>query len=299
MVRKLAALNICDERHLCKHLGVSKNELDSICRCIERWYYQSKRNIKGKIRQIATPKDKLRKILDRLQELLQRILLPEYIHGGTKGHSNITNAIPHIKKSVIINFDIKDFFPNIKSGRVYKIFSNRLGCSPDVSRYLTRLTTLNGSLPQGSPTSTILVALVAEPLAKRLGRLAQIYHADYSQYVDDITISGSPNVMHLIPFVKKIIEQEGFKINPNKLKIQRNYEEQIVTGVRVNQCLDAPSIKIREVREQIEKIFVQNKCGINTSGHTLASINGKINNIKRLNKGAGRFLAKCFKKTMI
>lgn len=298
-MRKLAVLNIRDERHLCKHLGVSKKELDSICKRIESWYYQSSRNIKGKIRQIATPKDKLRKILDRLQELLQRILLPECIHGGTKGHSNITNAIPHIKKSVIINFDIKDFFPNIKSGRVYKIFSNRLGCSPDVSRYLTRLTTLNGSLPQGSPTSTILAALVAEPLAKRLERLVQIHHADYSQYVDDITISGSSNVKFLIPIIKKIIRQEGFKINPNKLKVQCNCEEQIVTGVRVNQCLDAPSIKIREVRGQIEKIVAQNKCGINTSDHTLASVNGKINNIKRLNKGAGRFLAKHFTKSML
>jgi len=291
-VRELSILNIKDVKHLCKHLGTSKKELDYICRCIQNHYYQSKRTIKGKIRLLATPKDRLREILDRLQVLLQRISLPDYIHGGRKGHSNITNAFPHIKKHTIINLDLKDFFPNIKYKRIYKVFFESLGCSPEVARYLTRLTTLNGSLPQGSPTSTILAALVGAPLAKRVKSLVQIHHASYSQYVDDITISGSQNIEYLIPTIKKIIKQEGFLINPAKIKVKNRCEEQIVTGVRVNNGIDAPRSKIKEASEQIEKIVTQAKSGVGNSRIPLISTKGKINYIKQLNKGAGRFLQK-------
>ncbi len=85
---------------------------------------------------------------------------------------------------------------------VYKIFCKRLECSPNVSRYLTRLTTLNGSLPQGSPTSTILAALIAEPLAKRLDNFAKGHRADYSQYVDDNAVSDQEGYIN-IPLITR------------------------------------------------------------------------------------------------
>ncbi|MCP4991150.1 MAG: hypothetical protein GY928_35380 [Colwellia sp.] len=150
-MRTLSALNICDVKHLCKHLGTNITELDSVCKEIEKYYRQSTRNIKGKIRQISTPKDRLREILDRLQVLLQRVCLPDCIHGGRKGYSYISNALPHIRKPVVLNLDLKDFFPNLTNKRIYNLFLKRLGCTAGISSYLTKLTTLNGSLPQGSP----------------------------------------------------------------------------------------------------------------------------------------------------
>jgi hypothetical protein len=290
--RKLTALYIRDTRHLCKHLGTQRKELESICKHPERYYWQRQKTVKGKIRNIATPRGRLREILDKLQILLQRASLPNCIHGGRKGLSNITNADVHINKSVVLNLDLKDFFPNLKNQMVYKIFCKRLECSPNVSRYLTRLTTLNGSLPQGSPTSTILAALATEPLAKRLENLAKGHYATYSQYVDDITVSGSEHVQSLIPTIKKIIRQEGFKINNAKTNVSTSDNEQIVTGVRVNKGRDVPKEKLRTVRKQVETISPQIKLLKNYSCTELASIRGKIHNITQLNKGAGRSLTK-------
>ncbi len=293
--KKLTALYIRDIRHLCKHLGTQRKELESICKRLERYYWQRQETVNGKIRYLATPRGRLREILDKLQALLQRISLPDCIHGGRKGHSNITNALIHINKSVVLNLDLKDFFPNVTKQMIYNIFCKRLGCSPNVSRYLTRLATLNGSLPQGSPTSTILAALVTEPLAKRLDNFAKGHCAGYSQYVDDNSVSGVEYVQNLIPTIKKIkkiIRQEGFKINNAKTNVSTSDYEQIVTGVRVNKGLDVPKEKLKTVRRQIETIAPQIKLLKSHSCKELASIRGKIHNITRLNKGAGHSLTK-------
>lgn len=296
--RKLTALDIRDTRHLCKHLRTQEKELESICKRPERYYWQRQETVNGKIRYLATPRGRLREILDKLQALLQRISLPDCIHGGRKGHSNITNALVHINKSVVLNLDLKDFFPNVTNQMIYKIFCKRLRCSPNVSRYLTRLTTLNGSLPQGSPTSTILAALVTEPLAKRLDNFAKGHRAGYSQYVDDTSVSGVEYVQNLIPTIKKIIRQEWFMINNAKTNVSTSDYEQIVTGVRVNKGLDVPKEKLKTVRRQIETMAQQIKLLKKPLYTELASIRGKIHNISRLNKGAGHSLTKRLNKSL-
>lgn len=297
-MRKLSALNIKDVKHLCKHLGTHSLELDSICQNVEGYYRSGDRNIKGKIRHISTPKGRLREILDKLQALLQRVCLPDCIHGGRKGYSYLSNAKPHINKSTVLNLDLKDFFPNLTDKRVYNLFLKRLGCTPTVSEYLKVLTTLNGSLPQGSPTSTILAALASESLAKRLESLAKKHGADYTQYVDDITLSGPSYIKSLIPTINKIIKQEGLIVNLDKTKVRNNSEEQIVTGIRVNHNLDVPKVKIKDIRKCINSIVSKTKIGIKPSNAELSSIKGKIQNIMQFNKGTGRFLRRQLQKTI-
>ena len=192
--------------------------------------------------------------------------------------------------------DLKDFFPNISNFRVYKTFSKDLGCSPEVSRYLTKITTLNGSLPQGSPTSTILSALVAKSLSIRLEKLTKKYGLSYSQFVDDITVSGSSHIINLIDKIEKIIKQEGFKINSAKTEVINEAQEQVVTGVRVNAGLDSPNEKIKKTRNEIKKVVVNSVEGRGNLESKLASIKGKINYITGLNKGAGASLKRRLKK---
>lgn len=291
--RVIHSLDINDVRHLCKHLGTSPRELEHICDNPERYYIQGPRKIKGKIRHIATPVGRLREILDKLQTLLQRLEFPDTIHGGRKFHSNFSNALPHLHKPTLIKMDLKDFFPSVKSGRVYEVIRKLTGCSPDVARYLTRLTTLNGCLPQGSPTSTILACLVIKLLAHRIGRIAGLHRAAYTQYIDDITVSGPAHIKNLLPTISRIIQQEGFQEN-EKTQVINADEEQIVTGVRVNNGPDAPSERIKEVRHLLNQTEIKQALGQIISEQETLSINGKIRNISRLNKGAGRYLKKRF-----
>ncbi len=95
-----------------------------------------------------------------------------------------------------------------------------------------------------------------------------------------------------MPTIKRIIMQEGFKINNAKTKICTSDNEQIVTGVRVNKGWDVPKEKLSTVRKQIETIAQQKKLLKTHSSRELVSIRGKINYINMLNKGAGRSLTK-------
>lgn len=289
--KQLDTLSIRDVRHLCKHLHTSKGELDRICRVPEKYYVQRCQTEKGKRRHIATPHGRLRQILDRLQNLLQRISLTESIH-ARRGRSYITNAMPHLNKPMLLNMDLKDFFPSISHRVVYRMFRERLGCSPDVARYLTRLTTLNGSVPQGSPPSTIVAVLVSEPLAKRLEGLEARHGADYTQYVDNMTLSGPRHVRCLKQLVQKIARQEGFAVNPSKTEDACSREEQTVTGVRVNRTIDVPRKKLDDVRKLIESVRLRRMGGKPICDRELNSIKGKIRHVIALNRGAGRFLSR-------
>jgi RNA-directed DNA polymerase len=222
--------------------------------------------------------------------------LPDYLHGGIKGHSNKTNAAYHIGKPAVINFDIKGFFPSITSKMVYRLFRKRLGCSTYVSDVLTGLVTLNGHLPQGSPTSTVVANLVISPLANRLKILSNKHNSDYGQFVDDGTLSGPRYMGKLRKLIEKIIRQEGFEASqkPHKRKTMYSNEEQIVTGIRVNKRLDVPKQKIDEIKKELAR-FEQLPAD-NLSPKEIASLKGKIQYVASLNKTRGHHFEKQLKK---
>jgi len=115
-VRKLEKLNIRDIKHLCLHLHCSQTELSNWCKHPERYYYHCEnRIIKNKRRPTHTPIGRFSEIIYNLKSLLDRLELPEYLHGGIKEHSPKTNASHHIGKPAVLNFDIADFFPSINA----------------------------------------------------------------------------------------------------------------------------------------------------------------------------------------
>ncbi|MCK4632422.1 MAG: RNA-directed DNA polymerase [candidate division Zixibacteria bacterium] len=252
---------------------------------------------KGKRRPTATPIGRFRFIVGRLASLLQRLEHPKVMHGGLRGRSTRTYAQPHVGRPAILKSDLESFFPNVRPGKVYNAFIE-LRCSPDVARFLTRLTTLEGGLPQGSPTSTVVGNIVTHSLARRLDRLAKSFNGTAGTYVDDIVVSGPAFVENLAPTVKRIIEQEGFRQNTNKTKVFYGNEEQVVTGVRVNSCLDAPSAKVRETRDLIDSLDAEMEKHRNGDSTQVLSIRGKIAYIGTLNRGAAESLSKRLRRAL-
>jgi len=301
-LRKLDALNLRDVNHLCKHLHTNPKELRAICRTIRRrpgeYYHQFSRVRNGKRRDHAKPVRRLRQIVDALKTLLNRVRLADCLHGGIKDRSARTNAAPHVGKPMLVKFDIEDFFPNITNRMVYHMFVQRLGCSPEVARCLTRLTTLNGCLPQGSPTSTVVANLVIEPLALRIEGLARQHGAAYRQFVDDGAISGPNHLSELVPLIKRIVAQEGFRTKDEKTYCVGASQEQVVTGCRVNRQLDIPSEKFREVRELMKSLSEDIEKSHILDHKRLASLEGKIRHVARINKGAGRFLQREYRRLL-
>jgi RNA-directed DNA polymerase len=300
--RKLEHLRIRDIRHLCLLLHTKQTELDSICQGIstnpDNYYIRGTfKDKKGKLRPKATPKGRFRAINNNLNALLQRLLFPANMHGGLRGHTTLSYAKPHIRKSCVIKLDIKDFFPSINHTRVYKAFC-ALRCTPDVARYLTRLTTIDNQLPQGSPTSAIVANIVTKPFAKRLNGLANSINGESGTYVDDLILSGRGFVDKLQPTLKKIVRQEGLIINEKKTIVFKKRNPHIITGIRVDKGLDIPKEKILEIRKLIEDILIDRCEGKYIERKRISSIEGKIRYVKRLNKGTAGFLSQQLKKAL-
>jgi len=288
-MRALKRLDIRCVTHLCRHLGCTEQELWDFYHRPDTWYQRFPKEIKGKVRPIAKPLGAFFQVSKRLQALLARISLPPYLHGGVKGHSPKTNALVHVGKAAVLKFDLQDFFPRIRPSQVYKMFLERLGCSRVVARVLTRLVTLDGGLPQGSPTSTTVANLIIVPLTERLNGLATSHGSNYSQFVDDGAISGPCYIERLRPLIEKIIRQEGFRASPkpHKRLTLYSHQEQIVTGVAVNQRIRAPREKVREVAGLLDAAKDQILIGERLTTQEMHSLVGKIQYVENLDSTVG------------
>ena len=109
-MRKLQQLNIRSIKHLCKHLQCSQTELRKFCEHPDYYYYRDEKIIKNKKRPIAKPIGRFGETIYKLKYLLDRIELPNCLHGGIKDCSPKTNAVCHIGKTAVLNFDLEDFF---------------------------------------------------------------------------------------------------------------------------------------------------------------------------------------------
>lgn len=254
-------------RHLRKILKIRKSDQDL--------YFGSQRNMlyrqfeipkkAGGTRTIQAPDEHLKAIQTWIKnEILDKFSPSEYATGFRNGLSIVDNARPHVGKELVINLDIKDFFPSITYADVIKVFSY-MGYKTDVAHLLTRLcTNANNVLPQGSPASPALSNLVALKLDKRLSALAKSLNSDYSRYADDITFSGAQSLRNVVPLVKRIIEDEGFTTNENKVRLQYAYQRQEVTGLIVNKKLTVSNKLLQEINSAV---YYCKKFGVTSHMH--------------------------------
>lgn len=219
----------------------------------------------GGARAISAPKPKLaaaqRWILTRV---LEKVAVDAHAHGFVKQRSVRSNALPHLRQKVVLNLDLKDFFPTLKFARVRGLF-RALGYSgqvatvfallctepPRVAVTLDEKTTFvalgERVLPQGACTSPALTNLVSRRLDKRLHRLAEVNGYVYTRYADDLTFSGKDGgpVGRLLRSARSILTSEGFVVNEAKTHVMRSGRRQEVTGVVVN---EKPGIGRAELR---------------------------------------------------
>jgi len=268
---------------------VSKERLSSLCTRVSRMYRPREIPKKsGGTRVLHVPKPELRLAQQTINRLLQRVVLPGCMHGCRPGHSVMSNALPHLGKPMVLALDVKDFFPSVGHGHVYKMFT-RLGCSPDVARALTQLTTHRHQLPQGAPTSPVVANLVFAPIALRLEGLAKAHRADYTVYVDDNVFSGPRYLACLLPLMCKVLRQSGFRVKTEKSRGLDSSAEQVVTGVKVNVRLDVPEAYVKETEALVGQY---NARPSDEAPVRRAQILGRINFIRTLNPALAQRLAR-------
>lgn len=225
----------------------------------------------GSARDIHAPKASLRWVLRGiLDHILAKVPAHDAAHGFVSCRSTVTNAVPHLGSSVILKFDLTDFFPSIHYFRVVGLFASlgyhagsvrfrALDRSRDLAPVMARLCChvpdpkqFGGRLPQGAPTSPAISNLVCRRLDARLTGLAVRAGAVYTRYADDLTFSfKDPSGVNLGRFrwwVDQVCHQEGFFVNQKKFRVIRSSQRQLVTGLVVNDELRVPRDQRRRFR---------------------------------------------------
>ena len=277
----------------------------------------------GGKRLISAPHFHLKKVQHWiLENILYKRQTSDSAMGFVPGKSILDNARPHTGARVLINIDLKDFFPTINYKRIKGMFAN-MGYSEQIATVLALLCSepevdevmMDGELfyvhkglrflPQGAPTSPAISNIICWKMDKRMEGIARKLDFTYTRYADDMSFSASgeeaeKNMGKLLFVVKKIIAEEGFEIHPDKLRIMRKGSRKEVTGIVVNEGMSVNRKKLRQFRAllyQIEKEGPKGKTWGNNKGANLYnSIKGYANFVAMVHpeKGA-KFLEKVYR----
>lgn len=236
-----------------------------------------------------------------LRQILEKVPIHPAAHGFRTEHSILTNAAPHVGAALVINLDLRDFFPNITWPRVFGLF-HALGYSHSVATIFTQLCTeppveeveMDGEtwqvatgvrhLPQGAPTSPAITNLLCRRLDARMAGIARKHGFAYTRYADDLTFStptgGRDAGRKLLWQVRRVIEEEGFHLHPNKLRTLGKGRRQDVTGLTVNERLSVPRDDVRAFRALLHRLEKSGPAGCTWRGsgdRILARVSGFAN----------------------
>jgi RNA-directed DNA polymerase len=240
-------------------------ERDTRHEAVRHYRYRVVIKPSGGARVLEAPKDKLKRIQ---RHILENILNPidphPAAHGFVRGRSVLSFAKPHAKRSVVLRLDLEDFFGSVFASRVFGVYRSA-GYPEIVARCLTALctnrapahlleelpapTTSDGiqvrhrlrrhlatpHLPQGAPTSPALANLCAFGLDVRLSRLARAAGATYTRYADDLAFSSDRSLERLLPTIREIVAESGFRVRADKTRIMTRGMRQELAGMVVNE----------------------------------------------------------------
>lgn len=309
-----------DIEDLAKSMGVTVGELRFLAYSrktskishYKRFHIPKKR---GGKRLISAPMPRLKNVQTWiLDNILSKTAVRESVHGFARNRSIVTNAKPHLGSDVVVNQDLKDFFPTVTYRRVKGVFVS-LGYSEQIATVFALICTepdideivldretwyvagTERHLPQGAPTSPAITNLICSKMDARLLGMARQLDFAYTRYADDLTFSASDQAVRELPKLlwrtRKIVEAEGFALHPEKLRIMRKGVRQEVTGIVVNEKpgVNRKSLKkFRALLYQIEKDGIDGKHW-NGSETLLASIKGYADFISMVDRQKGRALA--------
>lgn len=270
----------------------------------------------GGVRSISAPKPQLAHCQEWvLGTILARLEVTPCAHGFVPGRSVLTNAAPHVGREVVVNLDLRDFFPSITFRRVKGLF-RAVGYGEHVATTLALLCTepprvatgLNGRvyhvslgdrvLPQGACTSPALSNAVCRRLDRRLQGLARRHEYAFTRYADDLTFSGNDPaaIGKLLRSIRSIVEDEGFVLHPEKTRVMRASSRQEVTGVVVNERPTVVRTEVRQLRAILHNARRSGLAAQNRTGRPdfVDHLRGRIAFIQMVDPRRGAPLAAAF-----
>lgn len=269
----------------------------------------------GGMRRISAPMPRLKAVQHWiLANILDKVPLHDAAHGFRKQRSIVSNARPHVGAEVVVNVDLKDFFPTLGFNRIRGMFRG-LGYGEAAATIFALLTSepeveevvLDGQtffvasgvrkLPQGAPTSPAITNIVCRRMDARLRGAATKLGFTYTRYADDLTFSSTTgaDTGAMLHRLRLITTAEGFAEHPTKTRVLRKGRRQEVTGVVVNKQLGVDRETLRKFRALLFQIGKDGPAGKSWGGSAdlFSSAIGYANFVRMVDpvKGAA-FLAR-------
>ncbi len=264
----------------------------------------------GGQRLILAPKRRLKRIQRQLLELLvQKLPVSEHAHAFRRGRSIRTAAEPHVGQRLVAKLDLQDFFPSVTFARVRGLLI-AYGYSFPVATTLAVLMTEAERQPvqvddavfhvpvghrhcvQGAPTSPGICNALLLRLDHCLAGLARKHHLAYSRYADDLAFSGDltrETANQIRRIVGRIVEAEGFHVNPEKTRLMGRGTRQTVNGVVVNHTLGLSRQERRRLRAMQHRLKLPPDDP--SSASRKAYLRGKLAYLNMLNPDQARKLS--------
>jgi RNA-directed DNA polymerase len=320
---KSSTESIANKKNLCKTLLIEVDELDdALSLSNEQRYvidYINKSN--GEQRKIHKPHYKIRKIQRRINNQIFKdiVLWPSYIYGCIPNEIDedtkvtiqkrdyVSCAARHCEAKSLLKMDIKDFFDNINSFLVNKLFIDFFKYPPEVSRLLTDICCYKGNLVQGALTSSYISALCLWDIENMLVARLNRKNLTYTRLVDDITVSSkTPNYQfdYAISCVSNVLNEKELPINQDKTII--NYESitpLMVHGMRINfKEPRYPSDEVKKLRSAVHNIErLASEPGYRITfayRKDFSRCMGRINKLKRVKHSAHKKLVERLKEIL-
>ncbi|WP_269936905.1 reverse transcriptase family protein [Arthrobacter sp. HY1533] len=254
-----------------------------------------------------------------LDGLLAPIPLHGAAHGFVPGRSAASGAARHTGAHVLIALDLASFFTNVTAGKVYGALRGA-GYPEAVAHSLTGLCTHVAPphvitamppggpaserfalaqalrlphLPQGAPTSPALANISVRRLDSRLQGWADAAGASYTRYADDLSFSGGPQLARradsFVRGVRRIVADQGHAVNPLKTRVRPRSTRQQVTGIVVNERINAPRREFDALKAVLHNCAVHGPESQNRGQHPdfQAQLLGRIAWMEQLNPSRG------------
>ena len=243
---------IYNTSHLSALVGYNKNYLKRAVfytRYFYRYFKIEKDN--GKKRTISEPLPNLKDIQNWiLNEILYKIKISRYAKAYVPNRSIKDHVRYHTNEKYVLTLDIENFFGSINFYLTEDIFKN-LGYSNLISNLLTKLCYLNGSLPQGAPTSPAISNIIMYEFDVAMSVYCREQELKYTRYADDLAFSGDFNQESVIEKVQMELKKIGLILNVDKTRFMPQSQPQIICGIVVNKKIQVPKYKRNQIRQEM------------------------------------------------
>ncbi len=237
---------------LAKLLTIDEDQLVRLADKADSFYRLHKRLEKadGSFREIYSVKCEL-KVLQKqiIRHIYSNVYFPRYLQGSIKDTSSKrspkADAAIHVNVSLLVRVDISNFYPSLKSEVIFDIWETVSSTFLNRLQTATRLTTFNGALPQGAPTSPGLANLAFWDTEPAVVDGLQRNGFRYTRYVDDVTVSSTrfTSMQELSPIFEDVFGMfrgKGVKPNRKKTSISTSGHSMLVHNLNIN--ADVPTI---------------------------------------------------------